>query len=114
MSATATPTASAQSCNSGCTSPGRLSFVTGLKRDIALPGRVEEALQRAAQCGSEGGTREQGGDQRLKPLSVSGKPPDEVLAGAAAQCAIQTGTVADSSIVRVAPPSTSSRARLWP
>jgi len=39
--------------------------VTGLKRDIALPGRVEEALQRAAQCGSEGGTRAQGGDQRL-------------------------------------------------
>ncbi len=33
---------------------------------------------------------------------------------AAAQCAINTGSVIDFSTVREAPPSTSSRARLWP
>ncbi len=32
----------------------------------------------------------------------------------AAQCAINTGSVIDFSTVREAPPSTSSRARLWP
>ena len=33
---------------------------------------------------------------------------------ALAQCAISTGTVIDCSTLRDAPPSTSSRARLWP
>lgn len=55
--------------------------------------------------------------RRLNRCSGCGRRLDEFRRNrsqGSAQCAIQTGTEARSSTVRVAPPSMSSRAGLWP